>query len=139
MSCGFTPWSYFMWNSLCFLDLSDWFLSNVREVFGYHLLKYFFCTFHSLFSFWNPYNTDVGALNIAPESLRPSSLLFNLFALFCSASAISNSLSSTLLIRSSASCILLLVACNNFFYFSCYILHLYLLKFKSCISLFILL
>ena len=27
---------------LHFLDLSEWFLSHVREVFGYYLLEYFF-------------------------------------------------------------------------------------------------
>ena len=27
----------------CFLNLREWFLSHGRDVFGYHLLEYFFC------------------------------------------------------------------------------------------------
>ena len=60
----------------------------------------------SLFSFWYPYNTDVRAFKFENQSsqswdqisLRLSSFLFNLFSLFCSASVISTSLFSTLLI-----------------------------------------
>ena len=48
---GVPPWVYFIWYLLCFLDLSEWLLSHVRDVFGYDLLEYFFCPFLSLFSF----------------------------------------------------------------------------------------
>ena len=61
------PWVYPVWDSLCFLDLVDYFLSHVREVFSYYLFKYFLRYFLSLFSFWDPYNANVGAFNIVPE------------------------------------------------------------------------
>ena len=101
-----------MWYSLHFLDLSEWFLSHVKEVFGYYLLEYFFCLLLSLFSFWHLYNTV--RFMLSQSSLRLSSFVFNLFSLFCSASVISTSLSSTSLIHCSASCILLLAASNEF-------------------------
>ena len=62
------PWIYLSWDSLCFLDLVDYFLSHVREVFSYYyLLKYFLRSFLSLFSFWDFYNANVGAFNVVPE------------------------------------------------------------------------
>ena len=111
MSRGVPPRVYFIWYSLHFLDLSEWFLSHVREVFGYYLLEYFFCPLLSLF-FWHPYNRDVGAFNVVPEFSE--TLLFSIFFLFCFASVISTNLSSTSLIHSSASCILLLAVLVNF-------------------------
>ena len=41
MSWGVSPWVYPVWDSLGFLDLSDYFLPHFREVFKYYLLKYF--------------------------------------------------------------------------------------------------
>ena len=35
------PGVYSAWDSLCFLDLADYFFSHVREVFSYYLFKYF--------------------------------------------------------------------------------------------------
>ena len=61
------PWVYPVWDSLHFLDLSDCFLSHVREVFSYYLFEYFLRPFLSLFSFWNPYNVNVGVFNVVPE------------------------------------------------------------------------
>ena len=52
-------------------------------------------------------------LTLSQSSLRLSSFVFNLFSLFCSAPIISTNLSSASLIRSSASCILLLAASNE--------------------------
>ena len=40
------------------------FLSHVREVFRYYLFRYFLRSFLSLFSFWEPYNANVGAFNV---------------------------------------------------------------------------
>ena len=51
---------------LCFLDLVDYFLSHVREVFSYYLFKCFLGSFLSLF-FWDPYNANVGEFNLVPE------------------------------------------------------------------------
>ena len=39
------PWVFPARDSLHFLDLVDYFLSHVREVFNYHLFKYFLRTF----------------------------------------------------------------------------------------------
>ena len=38
----------FSWDSLCFLDLVDCFLSHVRETFSYYLFKYFLRSFLEL-------------------------------------------------------------------------------------------
>ena len=54
------------WESLCFLNLTDYFLSCVWEVFSYYLFKYFSKSFLS-FSFWASSNENVGALNVVPE------------------------------------------------------------------------
>ena len=53
--------------TLCFQDLVDYFLSHVKEVFSYYLLKYFLRNFLSFSFFWNPYNTHVGAFNVVPK------------------------------------------------------------------------
>ena len=53
--------------TLCFLDLVDYFLSHVGEVFSYYLFKYFLWSFLSLFFFWDFYNGNVGMFNIVPE------------------------------------------------------------------------
>ena len=36
-----SPWVYPVWESLCLLDLNDYFLFNVGEIFNYNLLKFF--------------------------------------------------------------------------------------------------
>ena len=100
-----------MWDRLCFLDLFEYFLSHVREVFIYNLFKYFLRHFFFLFFFWDPHDSNVGAFNVAPEA---SSVLFILFSLFCSAVVMSTIFSSRLLICSSASAILLLIPSREF-------------------------
>ena len=52
---------------LRFLDLGGYFLSHVREIFDYNLFKYFLRSFLSLFSFWDPYKSNDGVFNVAPE------------------------------------------------------------------------
>ena len=42
---------FILLETLCFLDLVDYFLSHVREVFSYYVFKYFLRSFLSLFSF----------------------------------------------------------------------------------------
>ena len=39
------PWVYPAWGSLCFLDLGDYFLSHVRDVFSSYLFKDFLRSF----------------------------------------------------------------------------------------------
>ena len=61
------PWVYPAWDSLCFLDLVDYFLSRVRDIFSYYFLKYFIRSFLSLFSFWDPCNANIDVFNVVPE------------------------------------------------------------------------
>ena len=84
---------------LCLLNLIDYFLFYIGEIFNYNLFKNFLIPFLFLF-FWDPYNSNVGVLSY--RSLRLSSVLFILFTLFCSSDVISIILSSISLIRSSA-------------------------------------
>ena len=71
--CDF-PRVYPVWDSLCFLDLGDFFFSHVREVFHYKLFKYFLRPFLFLFFFWDPYNSNVGVFSVVPEV---SEIVFN--------------------------------------------------------------
>ena len=67
MSWGVSPWVYPVWDSLGFLDLSDYFLTHFREVFNYYRLKYFLMVFLFVFFFWDPYDPNVVAFNIVLE------------------------------------------------------------------------
>ena len=67
MSGRFSLWVYPVWESLCFLDLMDYFFSHVREVFDYNLFKYFLRHFLFLFFFYDSYNFNVGVFNVVPE------------------------------------------------------------------------
>ena len=77
------PWVYPSWDSLCFLDLVDYFLSRVQEFFSYYFFKYFLRSFLSSFSFLDPCNENVGTFKLSQRSLRLSSF-FILFSVFCS-------------------------------------------------------
>ena len=57
---GVSPWVYPVWDSLGFLDLSDYFLPHLRDVFNYYLLKYFLMVFLFVFFFWDSYDSNVG-------------------------------------------------------------------------------
>ena len=67
MSWCVLPSVYPVWDSLWFLDLSDYFLSHIRAVFGSDLFRYFLRPFLSLSSSWDPYNVNVDAFNVVPE------------------------------------------------------------------------
>jgi len=54
-------------DSLCLLDLMDYFLFHVGEIFTYNLLKNVLIPFLFLFFFSDPYNLNVGASDIVPE------------------------------------------------------------------------
>ena len=58
---------FILHGTLRFLDLIDYFLSHIREVFNYNFFKYFLSPFLFLFFFWNPYNSNVVAFNVVPE------------------------------------------------------------------------
>ena len=51
MSPCFSLWTYHRWNSLHFLDMGEYFLSHVREIFYYNLFKCIHRPF--LFFFWS--------------------------------------------------------------------------------------
>ena len=109
-----SPWIYPVWDSLRFLDLTDYFLSHIREVFNYNLFKYFLSPLLFLFFFWDPYNSNVGVFNVVPGVSETVLNSFHSFFLICSALVISIILSSMSLIRSSASVILLLIPSREF-------------------------
>ena len=117
MPWGVSSWVYPIWNSLCFLDLGDYFLPHFREVFNYYLLKYVLMVFLFVFFFWDSYDSNVGTFNTVLEVSEIVLISFNsFFFCFLSDSFISTILSSVLLILSSASVILLFVASRVFFY-----------------------
>ena len=62
-----SPWVYPVWDSLCLLDSIDYFLFHVGEIFKYNLFKNFLIPFLLLFFFWEPYNSNVGVIDIIPE------------------------------------------------------------------------
>ena len=62
-----SPWVYRVWDCLHLLDLIDYFLFHVGEIFNYDLFKNFLIPFLFLFFFWDPYNSNVGAFDIVPE------------------------------------------------------------------------
>ena len=70
------PWLYSAWESLCFLDLVDYFLSHVSEVFSYYLFKYF----SGPFSLPSPFGTSV--MRMLVHLSCPKGLLGCLY--FCS-------------------------------------------------------
>ena len=82
MSWGVSPWVYLVWDSLGFLDLGDYFLPHLREVFNYYLLKYFLMVFLFVFFFWDSYDSKVGAFNIVPEVSVSVLISFNSFFFF---------------------------------------------------------
>ena len=92
-----------------FLDLFDYFLFHVGEIFNYNLYKTFLIPFLFLFFFWDPYNLNVGAFDMVPEISETILSSFHSFTLSCSSEVISTILSSRSLIHSSVSNILLLI------------------------------
>ena len=67
MCLGVFLLGFILYETVCFLDLIDYFLSHIREVFNYNLFKYFLSPLLFLFFFWDPYNLNVGSFNVAPE------------------------------------------------------------------------
>ena len=95
------------------LDLIDYFLSHVREVFNYNLLQYFLRPFLFLFFFWDPYNSNVGVFNVVPEV---SETVLNSFHSFFFILLCGTYIHYFIfqVIRSSASVILLLIPSREF-------------------------
>ena len=49
------------------LELIDFFLFHAGGIFNYNLFKKFLTSFLFFFFFWDPYSSNVGAFDIAPE------------------------------------------------------------------------
>ena len=113
MSCHVSPWVYLVRHSLYLLDLIDYFFFHVGKIFNYNLFKNFFIPFLFHFFFWNPYYLNVGAFDIVPE-VSEIILLFSFFLLYSALQKCKELLSSSSLIRSSASDILLLIPSRVF-------------------------
>ena len=64
---GVYLFGFILYGTLCFLDLGDCLLSQVREVFSYYVFKYVLSLFLFLFSFWDPYNVNISALDVVSE------------------------------------------------------------------------
>ena len=65
---------------LCALLGLDFFLSYIRQVFIYKLLKYFLRPF--LFSFWDPYKTNVASVECQILSQRSETVLISFHSFF---------------------------------------------------------
>ena len=82
ISWGISPCVYPVWDSLGFLDLGEYFLPDFREVFNYYFLKNFLMDFLVVF-FWDSYDSNVGAFNIAPGVSAVALISFNSFFPLC--------------------------------------------------------
>ena len=67
MCLGVFLFGFTLWGTLCLLDLIDYYLFHVGEIFNYNLFKIFLIPFLLLFFFWDPYNLNVDAFDIVPE------------------------------------------------------------------------
>lgn len=84
---------------LCFLDLVDCFLSQLKEVFKYYLFRYFISPF--LFSMFSPSVTLIIWILVCwccPRDLSDCPHFFLILFSFCSVAMISTTLSSSTLI-----------------------------------------
>ena len=104
---------FILYQTPCLLDLIDYFIFLVGEIFNYTLFKNFLIPFLFVFYFWNLIIWMLVCLILSQRSLRLPSVLFILFTLFCSSEVISTILSSSSLIHS-ASDILLLIPSRVF-------------------------
>ena len=79
MSQYVSPWVYHVWDSL---NLSEYFLPHIREIFNYNVFK----NFSELFFFSSsgiPIIWMLVHLLLSQQSLRLSLIVFILFSLFC--------------------------------------------------------
>lgn len=108
--CVYSYSVYSEWDSLCFLDWIYYFLSYVKEVFGYNLFNYFLR--HFIFFLLDPYNSNVDEYNFVPEV---SKSILNFSHLFYSPPQQLFPPFPTSFTHSSASSILLLIPTSIFF------------------------
>ena len=130
-----SPWVFPVWDSLCFLSLSEWFLSHIRDVFDYNLFKYFLWPFLLSCPSGSPVMQMLVHWMLSQRSLICNSGFFILLSLFFSVAVIFTTLSSTSLIHSSTSVTLLLIPTSVFFILGILLFILICLFFKSSSSL----
>ena len=68
---------FILYGTLCLLDLIDYFLFDVEEIFNYNLFKNFFIPFLFLLFSWDPYNLMLLHLIVSQRSL-----FFSFFLLY---------------------------------------------------------
>ena len=107
---GVSPWVYPIWNSLCFLDLGDYFLPHFRNFSTIISSRIFSWSFFLSSSSGTPIIRMVEHYILSWRSLRFSSFLKIRFSLFLYDSFISTIVSSISLILSSASVSLFVVS-----------------------------
>ena len=116
MYLGLFLLGFILYGTLCYLDLIDYFLSQILDVFNYNFFNYFLSYFLFSSSSGTPIVWIVVCLMLSQRSLGLSSMLFILFSLFFSVVVISTILSSRSLILSSASVFLLLIPSREFLF-----------------------
>ena len=67
MCLGMFLLGFILYGTLFLLDLIDYFLFHVGDIFTYTLSKDFLLLFLFPFFFWDPYNSKFGAFDIVPE------------------------------------------------------------------------
>ena len=87
-------------------------LGKFSTIISSNIFSELFC---SLFSFWDPYNVNVGVFHLVPELSKAVFSSFHSFFLFCSAAVISIIQSSRSFIHFSASVLLLLIPSSVLF------------------------
>ena len=112
MCLGMFLLGFVLCGTLCFLDLGDYFLSHVRDIFSYYLFKYFLRPFFSLSLFLRPLWCKC-SIWCCPRGLL--TFIVSFYSLFCSMSAVITILFSSSVICFSASFILLLIPSSVFF------------------------
>ena len=71
-----------LYETLRFLELDDYFLSQVREVFQLLFSNIFLGPFVSLFSHWVPNNVNTNAFDVVPEVSQTVLIFLHFFFLF---------------------------------------------------------
>ena len=139
MCLGVVLFGLILFGTLCFLDLDVCFLSRLEKFSAITSSSTFSAPFFSLFSFSNQYNVNVRMLMLSRKIFKCTQFL-NYFLFFFSASIISITLSSILLIHSSIPSNLLLIYSSLFFNLDYCILQLCCLfiSFNSLLNFFIL-
>ena len=109
-------WVRLVWDSLNSLDLCDYFLHQIREVFGHYFFKQFLNPLLALLSFCYSHDADVVMLHVV-QNISYILLIFQKFSFLFGAlpGCFFSTLSSKSLIRSSASSNLLFIPSSVLF------------------------